>query len=468
MASQCRHSASPTPKELHLIGCMVPRARTSLVAVGVVVVAMLAALLPPLASAQVIFPNSQGVRCVDREPLCPEFAERGACETNPTYTRTTCPLSCKVCQDGTATATTSTASNRPPATEEVPEATAISSNTPPPPPAAAATSTTPTSLRPAVTSPGGFRTSTTATASSSSSSTSSTSTSSSSSPSRPTSGKPSIVYPDFECGGARRARKRRQAPSDHDSSLSEEATRGIQASDAAGENSALLESSCGASVISRRFLLTAAHCIDPENPISAVRLGDLDLTQDNENNSAPADYDIIQIIIHPQFRPGSSVRYNDIALLQTDREIEFNDAVFPYCISPRIPATGTTVIAAGYGLYNETYKSHHVLEGELDVMSLAQCENEYLQRDPQRLKTAYPNLLPPRGLLCAGRDGGGVCKGDEGGPLYREDESGLRFLEGITSLTGGACKEGLLPGLFTAVADHVEFIDAVIYNPRFA
>lgn len=50
----------------------------------------------------------------------------------------------------------------------------------------------------------------------------------------------------------------------------------------------------------------------------------------------------------------SPALYNDIALLKTNRKIQFNDAVFPYCISSSPPAAGTTVIAAGFGFYNES------------------------------------------------------------------------------------------------------------------
>ena len=54
---------------------------------------------------------------------------------------------------------------------------------------------------------------------------------------------------------------------------------------------------------------------------------------------------------HPH-SPG--VRYNDLALLMTVHKIEFNEAVYPYCISRTPPTPGTTVIGSGYGYVNES------------------------------------------------------------------------------------------------------------------
>lgn len=46
--------------------------------------------------------------------------------------------------------------------------------------------------------------------------------------------------------------------------------------------------------------------------------------------------------------------YNDVALLRTARRIEFNEGVFPFCISDSRPSPQTTVIGAGFGYVNES------------------------------------------------------------------------------------------------------------------
>lgn len=221
-------------------------------------------------------------------------------------------------------------------------------------------------------------------------------------------------------------------------------------------------SSCGAVPVSDRFLVTAAYCVlDPNRPVSSVRLGDLDLTRDGEANSRPAEYDIELIVIHPNFtyNPETQIRYSDLALLKTTRRIEFNEAVFPYCLSPGRPAPGTTVIASGFGYVNETHKPTHLQEGLLSVMHPTVCERLYRSRGKEALlRRAYPNLLQGSGIVCAGHPERGACKGDEGGPLLREDASGRRFLEGVISFTGDVCGHNMLPSVSVSIADHYDFI----------
>ncbi|KAG7157983.1 Phenoloxidase-activating factor 3-like 4, partial [Homarus americanus] len=232
---------------------------------------------------------------------------------------------------------------------------------------------------------------------------------------------------------------------------------------------------CGATPISDRYLLTAAFCVfDPVHPISTVRLGELDFSKDNETNARPRDYQIEQIIVHPDYqvsityhvhRPDSPVRSYDIALLKTVEKISFNDVVFPFCVSSERPSVGTTVIGSGFGLVNETHQSPVLQEVEVEVMALAECEKQYQEAGLlPHLKQAYPNLLNGSKVICAGYPGRGACKGDEGGPLYLDDGQGHRYLVGIVSFTGACKKESVMPGIYTNVADHIDFIDSVLYG----
>ncbi|XP_042241817.1 phenoloxidase-activating factor 3-like [Homarus americanus] len=313
---------------------------------------------------------------------------------------------------------------------------------------------------------------------------------------------PTIAKPNFECGGGSNINNLRQNPIKPENNLGNGpinpgngpinpgngpsnpgSSRGGRRSRTAGpqlgstsESSlhpqvqlsdlSVQDTFCGATPISDRYLLTAAFCVfDPVHPISTVRLGELDFSKDNETNARPRDYQIEQIIVHPDYQPDSPVRSYDIALLKTVEKISFNDVVFPFCVSSERPSVGTTVIGSGFGLVNETHQSPVLQEVEVEVMALAECEKQYQEAGLlPHLKQAYPNLLNGSKVICAGYPGRGACKGDEGGPLYLDDGQGHRYLVGIVSFTGACKKESVMPGIYTNVADHIDFIDSVLYG----
>ncbi|XP_045586129.1 venom peptide isomerase heavy chain isoform X2 [Procambarus clarkii] len=223
---------------------------------------------------------------------------------------------------------------------------------------------------------------------------------------------------------------------------------------------------CGATPISDRFLLTAAHCVfNPDFPVRTVRLGELDFSSDTEENSKPVDYEVEQIIVHPDFDPNTRVRYNDIALLRTVQKIEFNEFVFPYCLSRERPKPKTLVTGAGFGLVNATHQSPILQEAELQLVDTTECENIYKKEDfePQ-LRLLYPDLLQGKDIMCASYPERSACQGDSGGPLFQDDPQGRRFLVGIVG-SGVSCRgNGIskLPGLYVSVADHIDFIDSVL------
>ncbi|KAK3862276.1 hypothetical protein Pcinc_031844 [Petrolisthes cinctipes] len=179
------------------------------------------------------------------------------------------------------------------------------------------------------------------------------------------------------------------------------------------------------------------HCL------TTVRLGELDFSSENEENSRPADYTIEQIYVHPDYQHTTVIRYNDVAIIRTKEEIQFNEFVYPYCILAEPLPPKTKVIGAGFGLINGTH-----------------------DHTARQLRQKYPDLLVNRDIICASFPNRDACQGDSGGPLYM-NRGGKRYLVGVVGSGGFSCRGAgvsSLPGLYASVADHVDFIDGVIYG----
>ncbi|XP_059473349.1 venom serine protease-like [Neocloeon triangulifer] len=208
---------------------------------------------------------------------------------------------------------------------------------------------------------------------------------------------------------------------------------------------------CGATIISARRAITAAHCLVQRAPSSAVLLvGDHDLSTGTDTNKA-AVFRIQRFIAFPQYN--TVTQKNDIAIIETIRDMPFNVAVSPACLPFRFEEeefVNEDVIVLGWG--NTAYNgepSSRLKKVELGVVSDEMC------------RSAYPsgnNIDNTQ--ICTFKNGSDACQADSGGPvLWTDPETRRLHLVGIISY-GFRCATHA-PGVNTRVSKYLDWIQQV-------
>lgn len=205
---------------------------------------------------------------------------------------------------------------------------------------------------------------------------------------------------------------------------------------------------CGATAISSRWAVTAAHCVI--STAGRIRIGrgkTAILVNPVERNQGPRYY-ISRVVVHPGYRPANVLQLNDIALIQTDRPMRV--AGLALNGSPNLPAEGTSAQVFGFGLrisgaYNSFPTKLHY--GNVDVLA-----------GPTGPCGEYGSSFRAALQLCAGLPQGGIdsCQGDSGGPLIA-NVGGRPRLVGIVS-SGTDCALAEYPGIYTRVSTYAPWI----------
>uniref|UniRef100_A0A8C3XP74 Enteropeptidase n=2 Tax=Chelydra serpentina TaxID=8475 RepID=A0A8C3XP74_CHESE len=210
---------------------------------------------------------------------------------------------------------------------------------------------------------------------------------------------------------------------------------------------------CGASLISDEWLVSAAHCVYGRNLIPSQWKAVLGLhTTLNLTYPQTVIQEIDQIVINPHYN--KRTKNSDIAMMHLQFKVNYTDYIQPICLPEAsqqfLPGINCSI--AGWGRTTYQGSTANILqEAEVSLITNEKCQQW------------MPEYNITENMMCAGYDEGGVdsCQGDSGGSLMSQDNNRW-LLAGVISF-GYRCALPQRPGVYVRVTQFVDWIKQFIH-----
>lgn len=223
---------------------------------------------------------------------------------------------------------------------------------------------------------------------------------------------------------------------------------------------------CGGSILSKRHLLSAAHCIF--HPVSGgLATGVSAYLQDARRMSSTPRFPA-RLFVHRDYKAvpvtDVSVYSDDVVVLEfvDDFDIDENDAILLGTAEADVPTAGDIVFGVGFGqIFFNGPLSNTLLQVRLRMQDFTDCEAV----EP----TAFRPHLDKSVSVCAtdpgfpDRGGRDTCNGDSGGALYWFPGGSSRPVQiGITSWASTGCAGKGTVGWYTRLPKYAADVQTLV------